>query len=488
MLGGAALLVWGIATLRPSAAGPSVAAAPTALSVATMTGSAGSAVELAARPQLTPLGDALPNPNLPSSYTVQPGDGLSTIAARFGLSQEALMEANGISDPNTVFAGQLLTLPTASQLAASAQQLLPDSELVYGPAYGGFDLRAFVTARRGYLANYQEEVEGQPLNGVEIVERVSQRYSVGPRVLLALLEYASGWVTDPSPSEIAQPAGLRYQASNGLFRQLSAAATALNQGYYDVADGRSDQIVFADGTVATVDPTTNAGSAALQMLFARHGTADSWGDALASDGYIASYRALFGDPWAYEVADLLPTALNQPALALPWAAGEQWYFTGGPHGGWADSASWAAIDFAAPDITGCYYSEHFVRSASAGRVIRSENGEVVVDLDGDGFVGTGWTLLYMHMAERVPVGTELAVGDVIGRPSCEGGVSDAAHLHIARRYNGQWIAAAGAIPLTLGGWTTEGASQSYDGFLVRDGERKEACACRDDTLNGLVAP
>jgi len=44
-------------------------------------------------------------------YIVQPGDSLSIIAARFNVSLEALMEANGITDPNLLSAGQQLIIP-----------------------------------------------------------------------------------------------------------------------------------------------------------------------------------------------------------------------------------------------------------------------------------------------------------------------------------------------------------------------------------------
>jgi murein DD-endopeptidase MepM/ murein hydrolase activator NlpD len=44
-------------------------------------------------------------------YIVQPGDTLSSIAARFNISLDDLMSANGITNPNLLDAGQQLTIP-----------------------------------------------------------------------------------------------------------------------------------------------------------------------------------------------------------------------------------------------------------------------------------------------------------------------------------------------------------------------------------------
>ena len=47
-------------------------------------------------------------------YTVRPGDNLYRISLRFGLSMYAIMQANGLINPNYVYAGQVLRIPTGS--------------------------------------------------------------------------------------------------------------------------------------------------------------------------------------------------------------------------------------------------------------------------------------------------------------------------------------------------------------------------------------
>jgi murein DD-endopeptidase MepM/ murein hydrolase activator NlpD len=102
-------------------------------------------------------------------------------------------------------------------------------------------------------------------------------------------------------------------------------------------------------------------------------------------------------------------------------------------------------------------------------IVRSERGVVIQDLDGDGFEQTGWALVYLHVAtvDRVPVGTYLQQDDRIGHASCEGGQATGTHLHFARKYNGEWVAAVGPIPFVLSGWMVQPGDQPYAGFLTK---------------------
>lgn len=45
------------------------------------------------------------------TYVVRPGDTLFRIALRFGVPLNRLIQANGITDPNRVFVGQVLVIP-----------------------------------------------------------------------------------------------------------------------------------------------------------------------------------------------------------------------------------------------------------------------------------------------------------------------------------------------------------------------------------------
>lgn len=425
-----------------------------------------------------------------TTHTVGVGETVGYIAQLYGSNVEQILELNQLDNSNLLFVGQSLLVPTGATLVSPTFKIIPDSELVYGPAAVGFDVRNFASLFGGYLLTYEETVENQLLAGPEIVSLVAHRFSVNPRLLLAVLEYRAGWVTQPAGVIEQYPLGYRVTSKPGLYDQLSWAANELNWGFYGRAEGGLNAFAIADGTRVGFAPTINHGTAGVQKWLGAHdeATYTTWLQEASESGFWATYNTLFGNPFAYTVDPLWPDDLNQPALQLPWPSDETWYYTGGPHGGWAAGSAWAALDFAPPgEQLGCVQSENWVTAVADGLVTRSDFGAVVVDLDtpntpADGFASTGWAIIYMHLEtrDRIPVGTPVQTGDRLGHPSCEGGFSNGTHQHIARSYNGRWVAADGAVPFNMAGWTSQGLGSEYDGLLLRGTVRREACACRDE--------
>jgi hypothetical protein len=106
---------------------------------------------------------------------------------------------------------------------------------------------------------------------------------------------------------------------------------------------------------------------------------------------------------------------------------------------------------------------------------------VILDLDKDGDERTGWVLYYLHTATngRIKVGQEVQAGEPVGYPSCEGGSSTGTHVHVARKYNGEWILAFGPLAFNLEGWVATGGEEERDGTLQRGAQVITACECSD---------
>lgn len=442
--------------------------------------------------------EATPEPSPTSGptfeeYKVRQGDTMGAIADRFNVNVDDVLKMNGLTDPNMLQIGQVLRIPVEVTREGPSTVIIPDSEAVYGPAYKDFDVSAFAKKYGGYLVGYEERVEGTVMTGPEIIQLVSERFSVGPRVLLAILEMRGHWVTSSAvgQTQIDYPLGYQDPAKSGLYKQAFWVSSFLNEGYYGKVTGRMTTLQFPDRRHARLAPALNAGSAAVQDAFAHEAGWDDWQNLIGPNGFIATYQKLFGDPTQYAVNPLIPKDLKQPPMRLPFEDGHLWYFTGGPHAGWADGSAWAAVDFTPKDQAGsCWTSAEWAIAAAPGHIVQAEKGRVIENLSGAGFQGSGWSLMYMHMAsdERVAIGTDLKVGDHIGHPSCEGGAAETSHLHFARLYNGQWIPAADdRVPLVLSGYLFKGSTQEYDGTMTRGDTIYEANDAQVPDKNGVVA-
>jgi LasA protease len=419
-------------------------------------------------------------------YIAQNGDTLPALAARFNTTVDEIRAANPIipADATTMPPGFPMKIPIYYlPLWGTAYQSIPDHAFINGPAQIGFSTSAFVASSSGWLKYYRVYAGEKMRTGAEAVDYIAQNYSVSPQLLLALLEYQTGALTQPELPAGKYMLAFRRVNYEAPYLQLIIAANTLNNGYYSWRAGKMTELELLDGSLFRPDPWQNAASVALQYYFSRLYSGDKFFASIGPEGLARVYQTFFGDPWADPVI-VLPGSLQQPALQFPFVAGHLWAYTGGPHTGWGSGEPFSAIDFApASDVTGCYKvtTDQYATAMADGLILRSDIDGTVIDLDKDGDERTGWTLYYLHLATegRVPLGREVKAGDPIGYPSCEGGHVTGTHVHIARKYNGEWILADGPLAFNLEGWIARNGSRAYKGTLTRGAAIITACECSD---------
>jgi LasA protease len=417
-------------------------------------------------------------------YIAQTGDTLPALAVRFNTSEQEIRQANPIipATATTMPPGMPMKIPIYYlPLWGSSFQIIPDSLFINGPSQINFNTQEYLAGQPGWLNGIVEYAFDRTHSAAEIIDLVARDNSVSPQLLLALLEYQSGALTQAVASENDRlyPMGYLNRRQRGLYSQLSWAANRLNNGYYHWRTANPTSIEMEDGRLVRFDPWQNAATVGLHYLFNSLLSDAGFERAISPLGFAQTYQALFGNPWEQDVPHI-PGSLEQPLFYLPFQPGASWAFTGGPHSPWGSGEPFAALDFAPPlTDSGCQPSSEWVTAVSAGVVVRSETGQIMVDMDGDGDERTGWNIFYLHLATkgRVPAGTVLQAGDPVGYPSCEGGISTGTHVHIVRKYNGEWIQAEGSLAFNLEGWVAHNGSQPYLGTLTRNTQVVVACTC-----------
>lgn len=415
-------------------------------------------------------------------YTVCRGETLDGLALRHGVSPDEVLFLNAdVKTDGFLKPGTAAFLPSVPRQYSKSADILPDEYVTMGWPAIGYDLISEVNRAGGHLADYTEYVNQDGwLSGTELILKVARDYSISPIVLLELLEYKSHWLYG-EPSTIAEemyPMGWLSEASQGLYKQLVWAAQQLSFGYYGWRYGTLSEIPFykvpyPDEPIY-FNPKLNAGSVAIQYLFAQICSYEEYEEAIyGENGFLQQFYLDFGNVWdEYEEdPDSFTDTMVQPTLTLPYYKWDSWNLTGGPHEAWTTGSPLGAIDFA-PQMSesGCAQSNSWVTACAPGLVIRTGPGLVVVDMDMDGNEETGWVMIYLHVAtrDRVQVGKTLALHSRIGHPSCEGGAATGTHVHVARKYNGEWVRAYGPVPFVMSDWLPFGGD-SYKGGLERDG-------------------
>lgn len=382
--------------------------------------------------------------------------------------------------------------PINAAAASPFALLLPDSEFVFGPTLYRFDTVEFVNARAGFLSRHLELVDGQPLVGGQIVERVARDYSLGPRMLLAIIELRSGWVSQAQPLSTTEPLGAG-SGSGGLYGGLVEAAEDLQTLYYAHRIDGARAFPLGDGRSVTLI-ARNPGTWALTAWLSRGTPPEAWSGLEAQSRFWTAWTTLFSDdPYSYQTTETMPPSPLRSPLKLPFSDGAIWYLVEGPASPRGAGAARASIGLAPPPAQagGCLPSFEPVLAIADGRIIRSEDRGVVLDLDTDDFEGSGWTFVYRHLLPqgRVPAGTRVSAGDPLGFPTCADGEATLTQVRIARKYHGEWVPADRPdAPWVMGGWSIAPGAIPGQGSMTLPGlAQRQASPTKVDSVNGIAA-
>jgi murein DD-endopeptidase MepM/ murein hydrolase activator NlpD len=278
---------------------------------------------------------------------------------------------------------------------------------------------------------------------------------------------SAGGAASPSPADAA-----RFE----LLRTLGVGSDTIEARFGGSGEWQTGTLAVPAGTIAGQDEPrvflyvarrgVSGWTAAIEgssrfLRFARqarHALAGTTSAELltrATEGGVGSSVALSGS-----------TGDGSAGLSLPWARGQTWRLTGGPHnfhGG--QSRPWSSLDFAGPE-PGVSVK---VRAARDGVVVRPCANLVQIRH------GDGWATSYYHLSHiAVKAGQTVSRGQFLGRTSnasgC-GGMSSGPHVHFSLLKNGSFVNISGH---TIGGWTVSDGAEAYDGCMVRNGD--ERCA------------
>lgn len=164
-------------------------------------------------------------------YIVQPGDYLSTIARRFGISIDQLIQANGITDPNRISVGDQLIIPGLDGISGT----LVTKKISFGATLaslsGQYQVPVDLLIRLNHITNPVEVYAGASL----VVPQDESKPVYTGRTILS---------TGRTPLEIA--------ASHGI----APWSLMADNGFANSTDPLPGDILFyADSTVAA-DATT----------------------------------------------------------------------------------------------------------------------------------------------------------------------------------------------------------------------------------------
>lgn len=140
-------------------------------------------------------------------------------------------------------------------------------------------------------------------------------------------------------------------------------------------------------------------------------------------------------------------------MALPFAVGQSWYLTGGPHGWGGYEQPWSSVDLSGGD--------QVVRAARAGTAYTMCQGWVRVIHD------RGYSTDHYHLWSNISVnGASVGQGAFLGYTGTDvtcGGAASGRHVHFALRQNGGYVPIAGH---NVGKWVPYNGGSAYQGYAL----------------------
>lgn len=179
-----------------------------------------------------PSGGSAASVSAASTYTVRAGDALSVIAERLGVSQQALIDANGIRNPESLRVGQVLQVPRGG----STDPVKPQ---IYTVRRG--DALSRIAARHGVsLSDLMRWNDIQSASSIQIGQVL--RLSAGGEA--------------PQPSPQGQASTYRVKAGDAL--SVIAARHGVSMAALQSANGLRDPSAIQIGQVLTIPASEGA--------------------------------------------------------------------------------------------------------------------------------------------------------------------------------------------------------------------------------------
>ncbi|MFD3166194.1 peptidoglycan DD-metalloendopeptidase family protein [Herpetosiphon sp. NSE202] len=312
------------------------------------------------------------------------------------------------------------------------------------------NIQTLLDAQPGTLKAALLTVGDRNLSLAEVVVGQSYLYSLNPKLLLALLEFQQGLLTNPTPNPDQLDWAMKYQGENenwrGLHGQIRWAARELRRGVRDFA--YVTELQYRDKDVKGPIPAgLNPSSYAVVRLLAQTMTPEELAKVLSDGSFVATYSKFFEDP--------RQTLGQVPAPATPflrWPLRNVTYITSFfDHEYPFLTPNQSLVSWWGRRETQISYDGHdgwdygarppeAVVAAADGTIVWASNSDDGCGVPAKGVVidhGNGYRTLYWHLSEiSVEVGQAIKSGEqlgIVGSTGCAIGP----HLHFQTQYLGR---------------------------------------------------